>query len=633
MVFSNFKRPCFNVGGVSKIFIQNACDVSQDSEQQLTFIKEDNFIVPFEFAEYEFTRSSAVFTENEENNRNGKLVKYKLTFDIAKATLQNEIEINKLRKSDKVIVILQDNNRNFRVIGQKCNPSTVKVAYNSGKRKGNQNIYTIEIEGAEIQKPFRLPIPADPPYLPTPKSVIPVMLTVASRTLVFKANWDYLGQRIFRMYGGLTEDSFVFKVNPNPLAVDESHPSWASLPYLNPAQFISSNIQNGFQVWIECVFIDLLVTEVLIETGKATISLTNSIVVPQHYQTAASSFLLALPNVGSSSTNVSSPISTNLFYGRRPNSDFIAGEDFTDFTGTLADVNAGLNFGDAADLYLENIVPLTVPLTNSVVNVNFGSGNYEVAQIEQPGKKRYYPFTTNPNSVKSNNSNTKFVVPDSPTGSRLFSLQGMQIGEERSYTTLSTPRCIFGNFGSQSSTSGANALYIGFSNFFVMDINFTGTGVVGGGVIQYKFVPIPLPNNQRPIYCTFRIRRKAFSGTAAACFDVEMFINIKKLTPQSQLGSTNTSVDPFPAIGYHFGGRFSDNVCVSNMHFWQLNKRWITEEEITALHLKQTIPAEYKYVFDSITPDNKILPSGTLTHDPVLIQGATLPISTSLLYS
>lgn len=164
MHFSDYKKPCENVGGILKIWIQNACDVTQDIEQELSFVKnQDTFVVPSEFAEYQFTRESANIEESELNNRNGKLTLYKLKFDIAKATLQNEIEIDKLRRSDKVIVIVQDNNRIYRVFGSKCNPCTVKAAYNSGKSYGNQNIYSVEIENAEIKKPFRLPLPADPP--------------------------------------------------------------------------------------------------------------------------------------------------------------------------------------------------------------------------------------------------------------------------------------------------------------------------------------------------------------------------------------------------------------------------------------------------------------------------------------
>jgi hypothetical protein len=628
MKFSDYKKPCQNVGGILKIWLQNSCDVSEDISQELTFVTEENFYPSEEFAEYQFTRESARITEEEINNKNGRLVIYKLRFNLAKATIENEREINKLRNSDKIIVVAQDNNKQFRVFGNKCNPAEIKITYNSGTTKGNENIYSIEITSAEVQKPYRLPIPTDPPYVPPPRSVIPIYLNIASRTLVFKANWDYLSQRIYRMYGGLTTDSFVFKVNPNPLAVDESHPSWAALPYLNHAEFIASTINQDFQIWIECVFIDLLVTEVLIETGKASINLSNAVLIQQHYQTAASDIMLALPTVGSSSSNFSSAIASNIFYGRRENADFLVGEDFTDFSNTLADVNAGLNFSDVAHIHFENTVPLTVPTHFKTINVNFGSGNYEVAQIETPLKKQYYPFQANKLRLKGESAGTtNLYVPSGVNGADKLYFSNMTVGEERSYSWLSMINAI-GSIDLAAPNIQEYFRILGVSNYLQMDIGvdriayaFENTGFFSTG-------------DTNVMYVTLLIRRNTLTGTANNMYNLALYINGHRINQISGVGNITTNTYRFGTTVFNLGmlnGLFNpldtNRFRSQGLNYLKVHKRILSRKEVTNLHLDQNIVANYEYDFTNLQPhpsipSARIIPnSGTDTIDDAILTG------------
>lgn len=457
-------------------------------------------------------------------------------------------------------------------------------------------------------------------YNPDYYSGIPTMLTVASPSLVIEAKWQWLSQSLIDLKGGITTDDFRFKINVDSAAVDESHSSWASISFINYAAFINTPIQQGYRVWVECTKADFLITDFIILTGKETINLSNTVQIPQHYQTAAKDILFSIINESTATVTFSSQISSNIFYGVREDIAFVNKEDFTLFDKTLAQTVTGLNESKSSHIYFENTVVKTNPYHNKIVTINYNTGLYEISQIETPLKKPYYPVTrdgTNPIAILGNGTDSRFIVPSGATGADLFWLGAMQVGEERTYTSISNGNA----FGVSIASNIGEAVYLNYAlGFFISFANANGTG---------NFV-FDKPVVNETSYYTLRIRRKLATGTMTNVFDVEAFVDDKKLNLISSTGSMTSTANLFPEVGYNLSTIMIENIntAFSRIGYWQMNKRWMSRKEITEMHLGEILPAEYKYIFNNIVA-GEVIASGTSSHLNCSIQnhfGNTVPL-------
>ena len=319
-------------------------------------------------------------------------------------------------------------------------------------------------------------------------------------------------------------------------------------------------------------------------------------------RTANNDFLIYPKLVtGFDSVGISTGAAT-LFSQQRTFSELANSSDLTNFNTGIVNLPITTEAG-IGHLFLQrtNTTALTVNITT-----NQADPKKEIIAYCIPNNSEFYPTTNNGlnlNAIKGDAINDLLYIPAGATGGDLLYPSNMALNEERSYTWLGMQNAI----GFYQTFSGEFTRYLGNSNIVSM--------LIGGEALQYVFEGADAftTTNSLVKYVTFTFKRLALTGTASAMFDINLYVNTRKMTNGTKSGTITTNTYLRSATRFNLGilngltdATLANTFRNQNLNYLAVHKRILSKKEIDESHLGKDIALSlpnYHYVFTNLVVD------------------------------